>query len=264
MKDEVEERFRTPMVWGGLNEQQRSTITMFAYLIDQECARRLRKLKTQPHFVSRAHDGGMRGVDLGCAPLTSVFTALTAIGIHRATFPHAQTLRRLVSSFPVLERLALSDISVAPCLCNAYQPSERAAAMTVPKGLRSLTLDMGDATTGKGSQAEELLEWLANGDGCAKLATLDVRGIKRASFPAARFLPFGPPCPRTPTPRVLEDVVADDLEASPIHLQMSLKTLHITAPSLASSILLLPALPLFPVLRRRLGGHLAMVIARQL
>ncbi|KZP16033.1 hypothetical protein FIBSPDRAFT_1047805 [Athelia psychrophila] len=118
------------------------------------------------------------------APLTTTFTALTALGIHRAPFPHAQTLRRLVSSFPALERLALSDITVVPCLCNAYQPSERAAATTVPKGLRSLTLDMGDTTTGKRSQAEELLEWLANGDGCAKLATLDVRGIKRVSFPA--------------------------------------------------------------------------------
>ncbi|KZP24327.1 hypothetical protein FIBSPDRAFT_930049 [Athelia psychrophila] len=116
------------------------------------------------------------------APLTSVFTSLTALGIHRATFPHAHNLRRLVSSFPALERLALSDIMVAPCLCNAYQPSERAAAMTVPKGLRSLTLDMGDATTGKRSQAEELLEWLANGDGCAKLATLDIH------LPQTRFV----------------------------------------------------------------------------
>ncbi|KZP24277.1 hypothetical protein FIBSPDRAFT_857362 [Athelia psychrophila] len=53
--------------------------------------------------------------------------------------------------------------------------------MTVPKGLHSLTLDMGDAANGKRSQAAELLEWLANGDGCAKLATLDVRGLNRAA-----------------------------------------------------------------------------------
>ncbi|KZP24264.1 hypothetical protein FIBSPDRAFT_857329 [Athelia psychrophila] len=38
-------------------------------------------------------------------------------------------------------------------------------------------------------QAEELLEWLANGDGCTKLVTLDVRDLTRALFPAlAHFL----------------------------------------------------------------------------
>ncbi|KZP24298.1 hypothetical protein FIBSPDRAFT_1042339 [Athelia psychrophila] len=205
-----------------------------------------------PHCAPLAHLRSMELRNLewaalspdACAPLTSAFTALTALGIHRATFPHAQTLRRLVASFPALERLALSDISVVPCLCNAYQPSERAAAMIVPKGLRSLTLDMGDAANGKRSQAEELLEWLANGDGCAKLATLDVRGVKRASFPAlASFLSALPALEHLRL-AFLEDIGADDLEAAPIHLQASLKTLHITAPSLASPILLLPSLPL--------------------
>ncbi|KZP24271.1 hypothetical protein FIBSPDRAFT_1042324, partial [Athelia psychrophila] len=176
-------------------------------------------------------------------PSTSVFTSLTALRIHRATFPHAQNLRRHVVSFLALERLAQSDIAVVPCLCNAYQPSQsESAEMTMPKGLRSLTLDMGVAnatsnSSSKGSQAEELLEWLG-ANNCAKLATLDVRGLTRASFPAiAHFLPALPVLKHLRL-AFLEDIGADDLEASPVHLHVPLRTLRVTAPSLASPILL--------------------------
>ncbi|KZP15991.1 hypothetical protein FIBSPDRAFT_68240 [Athelia psychrophila] len=48
---------------------------------------------------------------------------LTALGIHRTTSPRAQTLHRLVASFPALERLALSETSVVPCMYNAYEPA---------------------------------------------------------------------------------------------------------------------------------------------
>ncbi|KZP16049.1 hypothetical protein FIBSPDRAFT_866574 [Athelia psychrophila] len=48
-------------------------------------------------------------------------------------------------------------------------------------------------SSSKESQAEELLEWLAGANDCAKLPTLDVRGLTRASFPAiAHFLPALP------------------------------------------------------------------------
>ncbi|KZP16038.1 hypothetical protein FIBSPDRAFT_68587 [Athelia psychrophila] len=83
---------------------------------------------------------------------------------------------------------------------------------------------------------------MARRRGRMKLATLDVRGLNRASFPAlASFLSALSAFEHLRL-AFLEDIGADDLEATPIHLQASLKTLHITTPPLASPVLLLPSL----------------------
>ncbi|KZP24305.1 hypothetical protein FIBSPDRAFT_857404, partial [Athelia psychrophila] len=78
------------------------------------------------------------------------------------------------------------------------------------------------SSNSKSSQAEELLEWLANGDGCAKLAMLDGCGLTRALFPAfAHFLSALPALEHLRL-AFLEDISDGDLEAASIHLQASL------------------------------------------
>ncbi|KZP24312.1 hypothetical protein FIBSPDRAFT_1042345 [Athelia psychrophila] len=69
-----------------------------------------------------------------------------ALGIHRTTSPHAQTLHRLLASFPALERLPLSETSVVPCMYsmyNAYEPWR-----SHQTGSWDNTIRIWDATTG--------------------------------------------------------------------------------------------------------------------
>ena len=131
------------------------------------------------------------------APLLAVFTALTELAIHRARFPREETLRRLIGAFPALEHLALSDVSVAPCLCR----EERGPPPVVPADLRSITLDVHLPAHGA------LLAWLATG--CGKVHTVDVRGITRAAVPA--LVAFLNALPALAHLRLsfLEDVCAD-------------------------------------------------------
>ncbi|KAF7986793.1 hypothetical protein HWV62_20412 [Athelia sp. TMB] len=161
------------------------------------------------------------------APLLAVFTELTELAVHRARFPREETLRRLIGAFPALEHLALSDVALAPCLCR----EERGPAPVVPPNLRSVTLDVHLPAH------LPLLQWLATG--CAKVHTVDIRGITRAAVP--ELVAFLRALPALAHLRLsfLEDVCPDDLAG----LQTpALRSLALTAPSLATPTLLLARL----------------------
>ncbi|KAF7973821.1 hypothetical protein HWV62_14206 [Athelia sp. TMB] len=161
------------------------------------------------------------------APLLAVFTELTELAVHRARFPREETLRRLIGAFPALEHLALSDVALAPCLCR----EERGPAPVVPSNLRSVTLDVHLPAH------LALLAWLVTG--CEKVHTVDIRGITRAAAPELVALLGALPALAHLRLSFLEDVCPDDLAG--LHTP-ALRSLALTAPSLATPTLLLARL----------------------